>query len=533
MHPMPALPASDGGCENVNAKKFSDFQDRLNQAFHAGSSAALAKQRARGKATARERITALLDEDSFVELDALARHRSHAFGLASDRPYGDGVVAGHGTIHGRQVCVFSQDFTVFGGSLGEVFGEKVVKVMDLAMKVGCPIIGINDSGGARIQEGVVSLALYGEIIRRNVDASGVVPQISLLMGPCAGGAAYSPAITDFTVMVDGISHMVVTGPDVIRAVTGEESSVEELGGARLHNEVTGAAHYLALEEADAIDYARDLLGYLPSNNCDDPPSYPETSELALTARDRELDSLLPASPFDPFDIREVIVRVLDDGEFLEVQALFARNLIVGFGRIDGRTIGVVANQSTVIAGALDIDASEKASRFVRFCDSFNIPILTLVDTPGALPGVVQEHNAIIRRGAKMGYAYAECTVPLVTVIVRKAYGGGYGVMGSKHLGADINFAWPTAEIAVLGPTSAIKILYRGELRQAEDPRALQKRLTEQYEQTMCNPYTAADRGYVDAVIMPAETRKQLIRAFRMLRGKRRERMPRKHGNMPL
>ncbi|HEX6248626.1 MAG TPA: acyl-CoA carboxylase subunit beta, partial [Nocardioidaceae bacterium] len=489
-----------------------------------------------GKKTARERIEELLDDGSFVELDELARHRSTAFGMERNRPYGDGVVTGYGTIDGRQVCVFAQDFTVFGGSLGQVFGEKIVKVMDLAMKTGCPVIGINDSGGARIQEGVVSLGLYGEIFRRNVHASGVIPQISLIMGPCAGGAVYSPAVTDFTVMVDQTSHMFITGPDVIKTVTGEDVSMEELGGARSHNTKSGNAHYMGSDESDAIDYVKALLSYLPQNNLDEPPSYPEVADLEVTDVDRSLDTLIPDSPNQPYDMHTVIESVLDDEEFLEVQALFAPNMIVGFGRVEGHPVGVVANQPMQFAGTLDIDASEKAARFVRTCDAFNIPVLTFVDVPGFLPGTDQEWNGIIRRGAKLIYAYAEATVPLITVITRKAYGGAYDVMGSKHLGADVNLAWPTAQIAVMGAQGAVNILYRKEIAEATEAGTEETRRTEliqEYEDHLANPYLAAERGYVDAVITPHETRIEVVRALRLLRSKRETLPPKKHGNIPL
>jgi propionyl-CoA carboxylase beta chain len=495
------------------------------------------KQHARGKKTARERIDELLDPGSFVELDALARHRSQAFGLDAVRPYGDGVVTGHGTVDGRTVCVFAQDFTVFGGSLGEVFGEKVVKVMDLAMKIGCPVIGINDSGGARIQEGVTSLGLYGEIFRRNVHASGVVPQISLIMGPCAGGAVYSPAITDFVVMVESTSHMFITGPDVIRTVTGEEVGFEELGGARTHNTRSGNAHYLGTDEADATEYVRALLSYLPSNNLSDPPVLEVAPETGAPEPDPFLDGVIPDAASQPYDMQQVIDRVLDDGEFLEVQPLFAPNLVVGFGRVEGHPVGVVANQPLHLAGTLDIDASEKAARFVRTCDAFNLPVITFVDVPGFLPGTDQEWNGIIRRGAKLIYAYAEATVPLVTIITRKAYGGAYDVMGSKHLGADVNLAWPTAQIAVMGAQGAVNILYRSELKAAEaageDVEAARRRFVTEYEDTLANPYIAAERGYVDAVIAPADTRPQVVRALRALRTKRATLPAKKHGNIPL
>ncbi len=518
---------------HTTAGKLADLDRRIDEAAHAGSARAIEKQHSRGKRTARERIELLLDPDSFVELDELARHRTTNFGMADTRPYGDGVVTGYGTIDGRQVCVFAQDFTIFGGSLGEVFGEKIVKVMDLAMKIGCPVIGINDSGGARIQEGVVSLGLYGEIFFRNVRASGVIPQISLIMGPCAGGAVYSPALTDFTVMVDQTSHMFITGPDVIKTVTGEDVGFEELGGARTHNTRSGNAHYLAADETDAIEYVKALLSYLPSNNLDEPMAFDAPADLAVSDVDRELDTLIPDSANQPYDMHRVIEHVVDDGEFLEVMALFGQNIIVGLGRVEGRPVGVVANQPMHFAGCLDIAASEKAARFVRTCDAFNIPILTFEDVPGFLPGTGQEWEGIIRRGAKLIYAYAEATVPKVTVITRKAYGGAYDVMGSKHVGADINFAWPTAQIAVMGAQGAVNILYRQELRDAADPTALRAELIEDYEDTLANPYIAAERGYVDSVIAPHETRGQIVRALRALRTKRETLPPKKHGNIPL
>jgi propionyl-CoA carboxylase beta chain len=535
-----AAPQEQDGIDlHTTAGRLADLHRRGDEAVHAGSARAVEKQHARGRKTARERIEALLDEGSFVEMDALARHRATTFGQQAVRPYGDGVVTGYGTVDGRGVCVFAQDFTVFGGSLGEVFGEKIVKVMDLATRTGCPVVGINDSGGARIQEGVVSLGLYGEIFRRNVHASGVVPQISLIMGPCAGGAVYSPAITDFTVMVDQTSHMFITGPDVIKTVTGEDVAMEDLGGARTHNARSGNAHYMAADEDDAIAYVRDLLGFLPSNNLSDPPELPATDldVLELTDADLELDSFVPDSANQPYDMHTVLERILDDGEFLEVQAMFAPNILVGFGRVEGRSVGVVANQPLHFAGTLDIDASEKAARFVRTCDAFNVPVLTFVDVPGFLPGTDQEWNGIIRRGAKLIYAYAEATVPLVTVITRKAYGGAYDVMGSKHLGADINLAWPTAQIAVMGAQGAVNILYRQQLRKAadagEDVEAARQRFVAEYEDTLANPYTAADRGYVDSVIPPSATRSYVTRALRALRTKRETLPAKKHGNIPL
>jgi propionyl-CoA carboxylase beta chain len=550
---MSTQAAETGPDPHTTAGKLADLERRRHEAVHAGSEQAVAKQHERGKKTARERIDMLLDPGSFTEFDELARHRAHDFGIEGNRPYGDGVVTGYGTVDGRPVCVFSQDFTVFGGSLGEVYGEKIVKVMDHALKTGCPIIGINDGGGARIQEGVVALGLFAEIFYRNVMASGVVPQISLIMGPCAGGAVYSPAITDFTLMVEGTSHMFITGPDVIKTVTGEDVSFEDLGGAHAHGVKSGVAHYQAADEQDCIDFARDLLSYLPSNNLDEPPLGPgggvdsvpplgpgggveaagggDVTEPDET--DAELDALIPDSPNQPYDMHEVITHVLDDGEFLEVHAGFAPNILTGFGRVEGASVGVVANQPMHLAGCLDIDASEKAARFVRTCDAFSIPILTFVDVPGFLPGVSQEWRGIIRRGAKLIYAYAEATVPKVTVITRKAYGGAYDVMGSKHLGGDVNLAWPTAQIAVMGAQGAVNILYRRELAAAADPDALRAQRITEYEDTLANPYIAAERGYVDAVIRPAETRLAITRALRALRTKRQTLPPKKHGNIPL
>jgi propionyl-CoA carboxylase beta chain len=518
---------------HTTAGKLADLVRRNDEAVHAGSARAVERQHAKGKLTARERIALLLDEGSFTETDELARHRSRDFGLDEERPYGDGVVTGYGTVDGRPVCVFAQDFTIFGGSLGEVFGEKIVKVMDLAMRNGCPVIGINDSGGARIQEGVVSLGLYGEIFYRNVQASGVIPQISLVLGPCAGGAVYSPAITDFTVMVDQTSHMFITGPDVIKTVTGEDVGFEELGGGRAHNTKSGVAHYLASDEEDAIDYVKALLSYLPSNNLDDAPVLPAEADLSPTEADLELDTFIPDSPNQPYDMHEVISRVLDGGDFLEVHPLFAPNILVGFGRVEGRPVGVVANQPLHLAGTLDIDASEKAARFVRTCDAFNVPVLTFVDVPGFLPGASQEWGGIIRRGAKLIYAYAEATVPKVTVITRKAYGGAYDVMGSKHLRADINVAWPTAQIAVMGEQAAVNILYRRELAAAENPDELREKLASRLADRLANPYVAAERGYLDSVIPPSTTRRYVVQALRLLRTKRATLPPKKHGNIPL
>jgi len=518
---------------HTTAGKIASLQARFDEAVHAGSARAVEKQHARGKMTARERIGLLVDEGSFVEFDEFARHRSTNFDMASTRPYGDGVVTGYGTVDGRTICVFAQDFTVFGGSLGEVFGEKIVKLMDFALKTGVPLIGINDSGGARIQEGVVALGLYAEIFKRNVHASGVIPQISLVMGPCAGGAVYSPAITDFIVMVDQTSHMFITGPEVIKTVTGEDVGFEELGGARTHNTKSGVAHYMGHDEADAIEYVKALLSYLPSNNLDEVPSFPTVSDLERSATDIALNKLIPNSANQPYEMKKVIEAVLDDGEFLEVQSLFAPNIVVGFGRVEGHSVGMVANEPMQLAGTLDINASEKAARFVRTCDAFNIPVITLVDVPGFLPGTDQEWNGIIRRGAKLLYAYAEATVPLITVITRKAYGGAYDVMGSKHLGADINLAWPSAQIAVMGAQGAVNVLYRKDLADAADPAARRAELVTEYEDAFANPYFAAERGYVDAVIEPASTRAHITRALRALRNKRETLPPRKHGNIPL
>ncbi len=518
---------------HTTAGKLADLRRRTDEAVHAGSAAAVERQHARGKQTARERLELLLDKGSFTELDELARHRSTSFGMEQKRPYGDGVVTGFGTIDDRPVCVFSQDVTVFGGSLGQVYGEKIVKIIDVALKTGCPLIGINEGGGARIQEGVVSLGLYGEIFRRNTHASGVIPQISLIMGAAAGGHVYSPALTDFVVMVDQTSQMFITGPDVIKTVTGEDVSMEELGGARTHNTRSGNSHYLAADEADAIDYVRALLSYLPQNNLEDPPVFDATADLDTDDTDLALDTVIPDAPNQPYDMHEVITAVLDDGEFCEVHSLFAPNIVVGFGRVDGRSVGVVANQPLHFAGCLDIDAAEKAARFVRTCDAFNVPVITFVDVPGFLPGTDQEWNGIIRRGAKLIYAYAEATVPLVTVITRKAYGGAYDVMGSKHLGADVNLAWPTAQIAVMGAQGAVNILYRKELADHDDPDSRRAELITAYDDELANPYQAAERGYVDAVIMPHETRAEITRSLRLLRTKRETLPPKKHGNIPL
>ena len=530
---MAAEPIGPDLAPHTTAGKLADLERRYDEAVHAGSARAVELQHAKGKKTARERVAALLDEGSFTELDEFARHRSTNFGMDESRPFGDGVVTGYGTVDGRPVCVFSQDVTVFGGALGEVYGEKIVKVLDFAMRMGCPVVGINEGGGARIQEGVVSLGLYGEIFYRTVHASGVIPQISLIMGAAAGGHVYSPALTDFVVMVDKTSQMFITGPDVVRTVTGEDVTLEELGGARTHNTKSGNAHYLGVDEDDAIAYVKALLSYLPSNNLDQVPVYDTQVTAHVDDEDAFLDTFVPDSANQPYDMHTIIEHLLDDGEFLEVHALFAQNLIVGFGRIEGYPVGIVANQPIHFAGCLDIDASEKAARFVRTCDAFNIPILTIVDVPGFLPGVDQEHAGIIRRGAKLIYAYAEATVPKITVITRKAFGGAYDVMGSKHLGADINVAWPTAQIAVMGAQGAANILYRRAIAKADDPEEMRAKVVQEYEDTLVNPYIAAERGYIDSVIPPSQTRAYVIRAMRTLRNKRQVLPAKKHGNIPL
>ncbi|GAB3048089.1 acyl-CoA carboxylase subunit beta [Sediminivirga luteola] len=520
----------------TTAGRLAQFHERRDAA-RAGDERGIAAQRGRGKQTARERLTALLDEGSFQELDEFARHDNTRFGMASKRPDGDGVITGLGTIDGRTVAVFAHDFTVLGGSLAEANGRKIVKVQELALKLGCPIIGINDSGGARIQEGVASIALFAEIFRRNVHSSGVVPQISLIMGPSAGGAVYSPALTDFTVMVDKTSHMFITGPDVIKTVTGEEVGFEELGGGHTHNTVSGNAHYLASDEQDALDYVRDLLSFLPQNNMDTDAAEAAAADLTPTEEDLALDALIPDSANQPYDILDVIGAVVDDGDVLQVQELFAPNIVTGFARVEGRPVGIIANQPMQLAGTLDINASEKAARFVRTCDAFGLPILTFVDVPGFLPGTEQEWGGIIRRGAKLIYAYGEATVPLITVITRKAYGGAYCVMGSKQLGADLNLAWPTGQIAVMGAQGAANILYRRQLKAAEengeDVEAVRAKLIEEYEEELLNPYLAAEAGYIDAVIAPSETRARIVRGLRALRNKRAELPPRRHGNIPL
>ncbi|MCW2587153.1 MAG: propionyl-CoA carboxylase carboxyltransferase subunit [Frankiales bacterium] len=529
---MTAEPVENAPDLHTTAGKLAELRRRNDAALHAGSNAAVQKRKDAGKRTARERIEAFLDAGSFTETDGLARHRARDFGIEKNRPTGDGVITGFGTVDGRPVCVFSQDATVFGGALGEVYGEKIVKVMDLALKTGCPVVGINEGSGARIQEGIMGLALYGDIFYRNVMASGVVPQISLILGNCAGGHVYSPALTDFNLMVDGASAMMITGPDVIKTVTGEDISIEDLGGARAHNSKSGVAHFMSPDEEEALELAKALLSYLPSNNLSEPPVFdaPDALEEEL---DLELDTFIPDSNNAPYDMHRDIEHVLDDGDFLEVQELWAQSMVCGFGRIEGRSVGIVGNNPMHFAGTLDIDAAEKAARFVRTCDAFNIPIVTFCDVPGFLPGVGQEHAGIIRRGAKLLYAYSEATVPLVTVITRKAYGGAYVVMGSKHLGADVNLAWPTAQVAVVGAQGAVNIIRRKDIAAAEDPEKARAEFITEYEDTFATPYIAAERGFVDAVIEPSQTRREVAKALRQLRTKRQTLPAKKHGNIPL
>jgi propionyl-CoA carboxylase beta chain len=512
-----------------------DVHQRLEelerQAYLGGGEARIEKQHAAGKYTARERIELFLDPESFEEIDRLVTHQCNDFGMDAQRFPGDGVVTGSGRVDGRKVFVFAQDFTVFGGSLSGAYAGKICKIMDLAMKVGAPVIGLNDSGGARIQEGVVSLAGYADIFLRNTLASGVIPQLSVIMGPCAGGAVYSPAITDFIIMVKDTSHMFITGPDVIRTVTHEEVSKEELGGAQTHASRSGVAHFAADDERSALALLRELLSYLPSNNMQDPPAL-ESSDSA-TRTDESLESIIPSDPNKPYDIKDIITRVVDEKRFLEVHGSYAQNIVVGFARLDGRSVGIVGNQPAHLAGCLDIDASVKAARFVRFCDAFNIPIVTLVDVPGFLPGTTQEYGGIIRHGAKLLYAYAEATVPKVTLITRKAYGGAYDVMASKHIRADYNFAYPTAEVAVMGPDGAVNIIHRKELAQAKDPDEMKKGFVDTYRETFANPFKVAELGYIDAIIEPRDTRPRLIRALSDLENKRDTNPPKKHGNIPL
>jgi acetyl-CoA carboxylase carboxyltransferase component len=508
-----------------------ELRDLKARARVAGGEQAIARQHDRGKLTARERIAKLLDPDTFVETDALVRHRSHGFGIEEKRPYSDAVVTGWGTIDGRKVFVFAQDFTVFGGSLGEVMGEKICKIMDLALETGAPVIGLNDSGGARIQEGAASLAGYGYIFDRNVRSSGVIPQISAIMGPCAGGAVYSPAITDFVFMVRETSHMFITGPDVIKAVTGETVSQEELGGAMSHASKSGIAHFVAADDEDCLNQVRYLMSFLPSNNFESPPYFPPSDD---PMRDcSEVLDLMPDSPNKPYDMKQIIASVFDDGEFFEVHPHWAQNILIGFARLAGHPVGVVANQPQVLAGTLDIASSTKAARFVRFCDAFNIPLATFVDVPGFLPGTEQEYGGIIRHGSKLLYAFSEATVPRMTVITRKAYGGAYVVMNSKHIRADVSFAWPSAEIAVMGAEGAVNVIHRKEIAGADVPEKKRNELIHDYERRFSNPYIAAERGYVDDVIEPQETRRYLVRSLDMLRSKRETIPQRKHGNIAL
>lgn len=514
-----------------NKSKLDRLKERSHRAESGGGSERIEKQHAAGKMTARERIEFLLDEGTFEEFDKLVVHRSQDFGLEKQLYPGDGVVTGYGLIDGRNVFVFAQDFTVFGGSLSETHAEKICKVMDLAMKVGAPLIGLNDSGGARIQEGVVSLGGYADIFLRNTLASGVVPQISCIMGPCAGGAVYSPAITDFNVMVKDTSYMFITGPDVIKTVTHEEVTKEELGGAVTHNSVSGVAHFAADSDEHALRIVRELLSFVPSNNMEDAPRV-EAGD-PVDRIEPKLNTIVPEASNQPYDIREVINHVVDDGYFFEVQKLYAQNICIGFARLGGHSVGIVANQPMFLAGVLDINASIKAARFVRFCDCFNIPLITFEDVPGFLPGVSQEHGGIITHGAKLLYAFAEATVPKITVITRKAYGGAYCVMASKHIRTDVNFAWPSAEIAVMGAEGAVGILHRRELNEAQDKEAARRARVLELEEKFANPYIAAERGFVDEVIEPAYTRPKLIRALSLLENKRDTNPPRKHGNIPL
>jgi acetyl-CoA carboxylase carboxyltransferase component len=511
-------------------QRLDDLRRRRDEARNAGSPRAVERQHEKGKMLARERIEYLLDPGSFHELDMLARHRAQAAGL-EDRPYTDGVITGWGTIEGRKVFVFSQDFTVFGGALGEVFAEKIHKLMDLALRVGAPVVGLNDGAGARIQEGVVSLASYGGIFYRNVQSSGVIPQISVILGPCAGGAVYSPAMTDFIFMVRESSHMFITGPDVVKTVTGEEVTLEELGGAMSHASKSGVATFVAADEKACLDDVRYLLGFLPQNVLEEPPVSDAGDDPERLCP--ELRDVLPASSNQPYDMKRVINAVVDDGEFFEYFPHWAKSIVCGFARIDGRPVGIVGNQPMVLAGVLDIESSEKAARFVRTCDAFNVPLVTFVDVPGFLPGVDQEYGGIIRHGAKLLYAYCEATVPRIQVITRKAYGGAYVVMNSKSIGADLAFAWPTAELAVMGPQGAVEIVYRRELQQAADPAARRAELVAEYTEKYANPYAAAERGYIDDVIDPAETRAKVAAGLAMLRTKREELPRRKHGNVPL
>jgi acetyl-CoA carboxylase carboxyltransferase component len=531
------IPVDSDGLDSVAAmsehpmtERLAQLAERKEQALHAGSDRSVERQHAKGKLLARERIDYLLDDGSFHELDMLARHRAHEAGL-EERPYTDGVVTGWGTIDGRKVFVFSQDFTVFGGALGEVFAEKIHKVMDLALSVGTPLIGLNDGAGARIQEGVVSLASYGGIFHRNVLASGVTPQISVILGPCAGGAVYSPAMTDFIFMVDETSHMFITGPDVVKTVTGEEVTLEELGGAKSHASKSGVATFVSPDEKSCLDDVKYLFSFLPSNNLESPPIVPTGDD--PERRCPELLDIMPASPNIPYDMKKVIASVVDDGDFFEYFPRWAGSIVCGFARLDGQTVGIVGNQPMVLAGVLDIESAEKGARFVRTCDAFNIPLVTFVDVPGFLPGVDQEYGGIIRHGAKLLYAFCEATVPRIQIITRKAYGGAYVVMNSKSIGADLAFAWPSAELAVMGPQGAVEILYRRELQESADPVKRRAELVDDYTERFANPYVAAERGFVDDVIDPADTRMKVIAGLEMLKSKREELPHRKHGNIPL
>lgn len=512
-------------------KKLSALNDVKQKGKLGGGAKSIEKQHEKGKLTARERMDMLLDPGSFEELDSLVTHRTDEFGLADKKLPGDAVVTGYGHIYGCLVYVFAQDFTVFGGSLSEAVGQKICKIMDMAMKMGAPLIGINDSGGARIQEGVLSLGAYGDIFLRNTKASGVIPQISVILGPAAGGAVYSPALTDFIFMVKGIGQMYITGPDVVRAVTGEDVTHEELGGALSNASKSGVAHFAHDSEEECLGEVRRLLSFIPQNNMEDPPSVESTDDPQRL--EEELRYIVPEDASKPYDMKEIIIRVVDNGDFMEVHELYAPNIIVGFARLNGRSVGIVAQQPSYLAGVLDIDSSIKAARFVRFCDAFNIPLVTFVDVPGFMPGTAQEHGGIIKHGAKLIYAYSEATVPKISVITRKAYGGAYIVMSSKHLAGDINYAWPTAEIAVMGADGAVNIIARDEIKRSSNPGETRKRLVEEYQERFNNPYVAASRGYVDDVIDPMETRPKLIRALEMLQSKRDPNPPKKHGNIPL
>jgi propionyl-CoA carboxylase beta chain len=512
-------------------QKLAELKRRDTLAEAGGGDERRAREHKQGKMSARERIEFLLDEGTFEETDKLVTHRCNEFGMDEQKFYGDGFVTGYGRIEGRLVFVFAQDFTVFGGSLSETNAAKIVKIMDMAMKVGAPVIGLNDSGGARIQEGVMSLAGYADIFLRNTLASGVVPQISAIMGPCAGGAVYSPAITDFILMVNHTSYMFITGPDVIKSVTHEEVTKEELGGAMTHNEKSGVAHFLAHDDAECLSMIRELLSFVPSNNLDDPPLKPSTDP--SDRADEKLDSIVPAESNQPYDIKDVIHTVVDDSYFFEVQEHYAKNIVVGFARLNGKPVGIVANQPAFLAGVLDISASIKGARFVRFCDCFNIPLVTFEDVPGFLPGTQQEYGGIITHGAKLLFAFSEATVPKVTVITRKAYGGAYCVMASKHIRTDVNYAWPTAEIAVMGPEGAVNIVYKRELDKSDDATVARAAKIEEFRERFANPYVAAERGYLDAVIRPRDTRRKLIQALEMLANKRDKNPPKKHGNIPL